>query len=211
MAPEMCFRHAGGRALLIALGATGRLIAIIVDESHCISQWGGDFRPAYDELSVLRAQAVLPIPFVLASATMPPDVLYECEKSVLIQPERAFYVNLGNDRRNIKQEVRPLKNDHDFTALDKIFDFDNICTSSDIPKTLVFANTRPQVQKIWRYIRSRLPSYMAKQVSFMHGLLTTRGKRRTMKQFTNSDIRILVATEAIGMVSDPCDYSRHLQ
>ncbi|THH29776.1 hypothetical protein EUX98_g4410 [Antrodiella citrinella] len=213
MAPEMCFRHAGGKALLAALGAAGKIFAFIVDEAHCISQWGGDFRPAYQELAQLRAHVDLGVPVMLASATMAPDVLGECEKSMRILPERAFYVNLGNDRRNIKTEVRLMENESDLSALDDIFNFHKIDNVSDIPKTLIFANTRNRVQEIWRYIRSKLPPWLVNQVDFMHSLRTTRGKRRVMKRFSGlkRDISILVATEAVGMGADIPDIAQIIQ
>lgn len=210
MAPEMCSRHAGGKELLVTLGAAEKIFAFVIDEAHCISQWGGEFRPAYAELQQLRAYVPPSIPVMLSSATFSPATLEDCEKSVLIRPEHAFYVNLGNDRKNIKVEVRTLKNATDFEALDDVFNFASIHMPSDIPKTLVFANTRAIVQQLWRYIRLRLDPHLHYTVDFMHGLRSKRGKRQTMNRFVTSEVRILIATEAVGMVREnQCPGSMH--
>lgn len=202
ISPEMCFRHQGGKALLAALGIAKQILAFVIDEAHCIAQWGGEFRPAYGELSQLRAFVPTQVPVMLLSATLTPEALEECERSVLIKPQDAFYVNLGNDRRNIKMEVRPIENAEDFAALDGIFHFDKVNLVSDLPKTLIFADERVKVQQIWRYIRSRLPEFLGSAVDYVHSLRSKRAKRRVMNRFMNAQgIRILVATEAVGMVS----------
>ena len=66
------------------------MAGIIIDEAHCISQWGGDFRPAYAEVSKLRAFMPLEIPVLLTSATLPPLALSEVCSEMNVDREDLF-------------------------------------------------------------------------------------------------------------------------
>jgi superfamily II DNA helicase RecQ len=54
-----------------------RLLGVVIDEAHCIVQWGGQFRPAYAKLDKLRSFIPTNIPLYVTSATMVPNVLAE--------------------------------------------------------------------------------------------------------------------------------------
>ena len=78
---------------------------VVIDEAHCISQWGHDFRPAYlDALSGLRAFGS---PTILAlTATATPDVIVDIERQLAVGPLRV--INTGTHRPNLSYHVRPV-------------------------------------------------------------------------------------------------------
>ncbi|EJF59393.1 hypothetical protein DICSQDRAFT_37192, partial [Dichomitus squalens LYAD-421 SS1] len=86
-----------------------RVLALHVDEAHCIAQWGGKFRPEYSDLEAIRALLPYRTPVQVTSATMPPHVLKLVHDTMNIDPTTSFYLNLGNDRHNITWEVRYMK------------------------------------------------------------------------------------------------------
>jgi len=112
----MCLKHEEFRKHLTDTKFEG-LCAVVVDEMHCISQWGGDFRKAYSDLSKLWAFFAPHIPILGTSATVPPPALQEVCVSLLIDPETSFFLNLGNDCPNLAFEVHQLNSTSDFDAL----------------------------------------------------------------------------------------------
>src|SRR5688572_29987580 len=83
---------------------------LVIDEAHCISQWGHDFRPAYlDALSKLGA---LGSPTILAlTATATPDVIADVERQLGVGALRV--INTGTQRPNLSYHVRPAASDAD--------------------------------------------------------------------------------------------------
>ncbi|KAJ7078525.1 hypothetical protein C8R43DRAFT_1177902, partial [Mycena crocata] len=99
--PDMCLKHDKFRQLLNTPAFAKMIAAFVIDEAHCISQWGDDFRTEYAELGTLRAFVPSHVPFMFASATLPPLVLAEVRKSLHVSADASYHVNLGMDRVNI--------------------------------------------------------------------------------------------------------------
>ncbi|TFY64233.1 hypothetical protein EVJ58_g2763 [Rhodofomes roseus] len=210
--PEMCLEHPACRETMTQLGLSDRICAWVIDEAHCISQWGGDFRPTYDKLDELRAIVHGRTPIIALSATLTPSVLEEVETKTHIDPMTSYHVNLGNDRPNIKQVVIEMKSKDDFDVLNMVLEPDSISAPSDIPKTLIFANTRNATMQIWRHICEMLDGRVDKECfDFLHAYRRRRGRERVMQRFLEGKIRILVATEAAGMGADIPDIERVVQ
>jgi bloom syndrome protein len=196
----MCLKHEEFRKHLTGTKFEG-LCAVIVDEMHCISQWGGDFRKAYAELSKLRAFFPPHIPILGTSATVPPPALLEVRASLLVDAETSFFLNLGNDRPNISFEVHQLNSASDFDSLRPYLTrVPNASSPDDIIKSIVFTNSVISTQLGAAKFRSWLPRHLRKQVDYLHALRTPRARKRVMKRFRKGKIKILVATEAAGMV-----------
>lgn len=112
--PEMTLKHPPFRKWLACKETMTRVLAVIVDEAHCISQWGGDFRPAYGELEKLRAFIPTNIPLLLTSATFSPSSLSNVCARMNINLKKSFHLNLGNRRPNITTSVIQMDNAKDF-------------------------------------------------------------------------------------------------
>ncbi|KZV99558.1 ATP-dependent DNA helicase [Exidia glandulosa HHB12029] len=83
--PEKIAKSKTFKAMLEKLAAKGRLARIVIDEAHCVSQLGHDFRPDYKNLSILR-QLFPRVPILALSATCPPKVLNDVLKILRLQP-----------------------------------------------------------------------------------------------------------------------------
>ncbi|KDQ49212.1 hypothetical protein JAAARDRAFT_114965, partial [Jaapia argillacea MUCL 33604] len=118
--PEMCLKHSAFREILNSKDFYDDIIGFVVDESHCISQWGGDFRPEYGELASLCAFVPAGKPILATSATLTPQALEEVQKSLLIDKDLSFHLNLGNDQSNVAYGVMYINGKSDYTALDSI-------------------------------------------------------------------------------------------
>ncbi len=196
----MCIKHAEFRRTLTD-SEFKDVVAVIIDEAHCISQWGGDFRTAYAELAKLRAFFPPHIPILGASATVTPQTFREIRASLGMDLETCFFLNLGNDRPNISYHVHQMKSAIDYEALRvHISPSASPTTAQDIPKQIVFVNAVLTAQIVTRSIRSWLPRSLRKCVAYLHSHRSTRAKRKVMRAFRHGKVKILVATEAAGMV-----------
>lgn len=200
--PEMCFEQPEFRKWLRSEATGKRILAVIVDEAHCASQWGGDFRPHYALLDKLRMLLPVGTPVLATSATLNAEALKDVCTGLNLDLDESFFLNLGNDRPNITPSVVHMKSSRDYGAVDaQLPDPATIHTPADMPKTMVFTNAIKKTQILCRHIRQLFPNLPRHSIDFLHAHRTAKAKRRIMKQFRKGKIKILVATEAAGMVS----------
>ena len=106
--PELCQTDNFRRRLLI-VHKQGQLIRVAIDEAHCISEWGHDFRPAYKELGWFRRNLVNPtVPITALTATATPRVRSDMIDILGLDLETLRLFNTPSDRPNIHYEVRYL-------------------------------------------------------------------------------------------------------
>jgi len=196
----MCLKHAGFRKMLVSSNFTD-VGAIIIDEAHCMAQWGGDFRPAYSELGKLRAFFPPSIPVLATSATLTPAALHEVHSQLGINVNTSFHLNLGNDRPNIAYSAIPIDSSSDYDALRAhLCRTPNPTCREDIKKSALFGNTVMGVQVTTRKIREWLPNHLKSCVGYVYSIRTSGARRRVMERFRKGEILILVCTESAGMV-----------
>jgi len=148
----MCLKHTEFRAQLSSENFSD-IVAVIIDEAHRISQWGGQFRPTYAELEKLRA--FFPhIPFLATSATLSPSVLLEVRMKLRIDTETSFHINLGNDCPNIAASVVNMEHSMDYDSLLPFLKPDAE-SPEDLPKTIIFTNAVNTTQFISRHVRKQ--------------------------------------------------------
>ena len=175
--------------------------AIIVDEAHCISQWGSEFRQHYAALERLRAYVPPGMPLLAVSATLHPASLRDVCARLLIDLEAAFFLNLGNHRHNITMGVKIMDNGTNYEVLRTFLpSADSISGVGDFPKVIIFVDSVSRTQQICHYLRQFYPPALHVAFSYFHALCTPRAKRHVIHQFRNNEVRVLVATEAAGMV-----------
>jgi superfamily II DNA helicase RecQ len=188
---------------MIGTSSFSRLIqAVVIDEAHCICQWGDGFRPMYAKLGDIRALIPRATPFMALSATLPPPVLAEVKRSLGFN-DTALVLNLGNDRPNITHEVREMtgSKNHPLDILSLIPD--DVTPSTTLEKTMWFVNTRDACHVHHQLLLKHLPAELHSQVEIYHSLRSKGTKKRILREYSkrNSRIRILICTEAFGMVS----------
>ena len=126
------------KTLLCSPNYHSRLLGLVIDEAHCIVQWGKDFRPTYSKLDKLQLYIPVHIPIYATSATVTPEMLLEIHRVLHISPIQSFHLNLGNDCPNIYQELTTIPNSMCYSAFD--FLFDSIMEATDLPRALIFVN-----------------------------------------------------------------------
>ncbi len=168
--------------------------AVAVDEAHCISEWGHDFRPDYRKLSELKDQLGLPTMALTATAT--PQAAIEIVSALKLDDpvciEGAFL------RENLRFVVEHRQGDNDRT--DRVAQY---LEAMDLGKpdsdgqVVVYAGTRKRVVKVARALKSR-----GFRVGHYHAGRTDSARSRAQKRFVDGDLKVLVATTAFGMGID---------
>ncbi|KAF8168911.1 P-loop containing nucleoside triphosphate hydrolase protein [Pholiota molesta] len=209
--PEMCIKHSDFRRTLTNSNFKD-IVAIIIDEAHCIGQWGGDFRTAYAELAKLRAFFPPHIPVLATTATATLQTLRDIRLSLGIDAATSFFLNLGNDRPNISYHVHRMNSAIDYEALrPHITREANVSRQDDIPKQIIFVNAVLMSQILTRTIRSWFPSSLHNSIAYLHSHRSKRAKHQIMEAFRKGKVRILIATEAAGMGADIPDIEQVIQ
>ena len=164
---------------------------LVVDEAHCVSEWGESFRPAYLEVGGLAAR--LGIPVVTAfTATASVEVLGKI-RAVLFPAGGETLVAAGADRPNIFYRVLPV--------LSRWHALDQMARNAARP-LLVFCRTREATEKSTRELRRRLPGH---PLFFYHAGLDREERGAVERWFLSSSDGALFATSAYGLGVDKPD------
>jgi ATP-dependent DNA helicase RecQ len=159
-----------------------------VDEAHCISEWGHDFRPSYLRLARVREALGSP-PLIALTATATPHVREDIVRQ--LQMGRPTVIVTGFDRSNLTYYVRSGRTDADKdTAL-----IEELRAREGLG--IVYASTRKAVERIAHLLnRRRIPALP------YHAGLDDEHRREVQDAFMREDARVIVATNAFGMGID---------
>lgn len=161
---------------------------VAIDEAHCISQWGYDFRPSYLKIAELRD--LLPdVPFLALTATATPEVVEDIQEKLLFRKKNVLKTSY--ERKNLVYIVREVEDKQKYLL--KIIG--NVKGSG-----IVYVRTRKKSKEIKDFLKNN-------QISAEHYHAGLSNKIRTQKQtdWTRSKFRVMVATNAFGMGIDKAD------
>lgn len=161
---------------------------IAVDEAHCISQWGNDFRPAYKNIAVLR-ELQPSVNVVALTATAKPKVVDETIAALDFIAPKLFKASFK--RPNISYQV--------LLSEDKLYDLEQQLKTHK-GSSIIYVRSRKSSVDIHNYLKSKGFSS-----TFFHGGIPTKDKQQRLEQWMHNRIDIIVATTAFGMGIDKPD------
>ncbi|KAJ6609738.1 P-loop containing nucleoside triphosphate hydrolase protein [Mycena sp. CBHHK59/15] len=179
------------------------IICQVIDEGHCISEWGNDdFRPEFSKLHVLLGRLPSGLPVVVGSATMPRDVILDILAKLRLRADCAR-ISVSNAKPNIALSVRILQHPQDtFADLMTLFPRDS-SGPEDFPQTLIYAGGRMDVEKIQDFLRRNTPEHIKPDVfEFYHRFIAEERKESVQKRIDNETLRGVATTDALGMGMD---------
>ena len=158
---------------------------ITIDEAHCVSQWGHDFRPAYLKISGLKKHFPK-IPFLALTATATPKVKESIVTDLGLHNPKIFEKSFA--RENIAYMV--------FEVEDKLFRIEQILKKNPQP-SIIYVRNRKSCLDISAQLQS-----LGFKATYYHGGLTSKEKDKNMQSWMNETAQVIVATNAFGMGID---------
>jgi ATP-dependent DNA helicase RecQ len=163
----------------------------VIDEAHCICQWGHDFRPSY--LDLPHAIRYLGGPPVLAlTATASPDVAEDIVRQLHLKD--AAVINTGVYRQNLYYQVEPVQDESDRER--RLVDILRETEGAGI----VYTSTVKQAEHVATLLQG-----LGESADRYHGRLRTAERHQIQERFMRDDLRVIVATNAFGMGIDKAD------
>ena len=161
---------------------------ITVDESHCISQWGYDFRPAY--LKIAEIRELLPeVPVLALTATATPEVVTDIQARLKFREGNVFRMSF--ERKNLAYIVRKTDN----KTKELLYILQRISGSA-----IIYVRNRRRTKEITELLMNE-----GITADFYHAGLDNAVKDRRQKRWQSGEVRVMVATNAFGMGIDKPD------
>ena len=165
-----------------------RVSAIVVDEAHCISQWGYDFRPSYLAIKDLR-EMFPDVPVLALTASATPDVVADIADKLALRSPQIFSKSFARD--NISYIVR--RDEHKEGRMLKVL-------ANTSGSSIVYVRSRRRCRELSDTIRAA-----GITSDFYHAGLSPEEKADRQDRWKRGEIRVIVATNAFGMGIDKHD------
>jgi ATP-dependent DNA helicase RecQ len=161
---------------------------LVVDEAHCISQWGYDFRPSYLKIADIRS--ILPgIPVIALTATATPSVVDDIQDKLLFDQKNLFQQSF--ERKNLTYVVL-----HEEDKLNRL-----LRITRNIPGTgIVYMRNRRKTVEIANFLKANKVS-----ADYYHAGLSPLERSKKQDAWKQGKIRVMVSTNAFGMGIDKPD------
>jgi ATP-dependent DNA helicase RecQ len=176
----------------IAFLKSAHLSFVAIDEAHCISEWGHDFRPEYRRIKSIVAQIAPNLPIIALTATATPKVQQDIQRN--LQMEEADLFKSSFNRTNLFYEVRPKMKNESKKSLIKFI------KQHKGKSGIIYCLSRKKVEEIAALLR-------VNQIDAApyHAGLDSSIRIKTQDDFLNEELDVIVATIAFGMGIDKPD------
>lgn len=188
--PELLSKSTQFLQLLFELNRKGKLCRFVIDEAHCVSQWGHDFRPDYKELGIIK-QKFPNIPLIALTATATKKVELDVINSLDIEGCKIFRqsFNRGNLKYHVMQKSKKTITD--------IISF--VHTYYPDSPGIIYCTSKKECEEMSEKLNEHL------KTTFYHAGLSKRERNRVQEMWNEGSVKIIVATIAFGMGIDKSD------
>jgi len=169
---------------------------VAIDEAHCVSQWGHDFRPSYLNIKKLR-DFIPKIPFLVLTASATEEVKKDVIEQLNLKNVKIFQSSF--ERKNLAYKV--------VESEDKLYQIQKILTKST-DSSIIYVRNRKSCRETADYLNS-----IGIKATFFHGGLSLAEKEKNMDLWMSEKVAVIVATNAFGMGIDKANVQNiiHIQ
>ncbi|GAA5909917.1 hypothetical protein JCM6882_002049 [Rhodosporidiobolus microsporus] len=218
VSPELLRENDAVKRQLVDPRTQAQVAALIVDEAHCVSEWGLSFRPDYFELKEVRSALGGTLPIAGLSATFPPPPLITFFHRLSLSHQRTTLIDASARRPEHYYDVVPFRYPKNtfFDLFRLLLPLSLLPTAlgtsstpypppspvphSDLPKSVIFFKTRDEALQACVAWRSFLPQHLSDAVALFTGSSTPEQRAETLSRFKVGDrLRMVFATEAFGL------------
>ncbi|KAG9319596.1 hypothetical protein KVV02_003140 [Mortierella alpina] len=182
-------------------GWRSRVQAVVIDEAHCISTWGSEFRTAYSRIGEFRSKLPRGTAFVAVSATLHGEFLRDVKRSVHYGNDVTI-IRANTDRPNVRYDMQ-VSNDGGSI-------YEGLKFVLDLKKTIVYFDDKGDLMQAFIHLVTKVPSWLMK-IGCYFADLVPETRTFNMSKFRRGELRILLCTEAAGMGCDISDILRVIQ
>jgi bloom syndrome protein len=199
LTPEKYTRSASIRGILQGLAQRGQLTRFVIDEAHCMSQWGHDFRPDYMDLGRIRDEFP-EVPIMALTATANEKVVIDAIKNLKMRDDRYIYKSTFN-RSNLSYAVKQKNN----KTIDDIAAY--ILKRGPKCSGVVYCLSKKDCEKVSKKLTEYFKSKHQWNItaSWYHADVDENQKHRRHHDWSSGKINVLCATVAFGMGIDKPD------
>uniref|UniRef100_M4B6F2 ATP-dependent DNA helicase n=1 Tax=Hyaloperonospora arabidopsidis (strain Emoy2) TaxID=559515 RepID=M4B6F2_HYAAE len=196
LTPEKIVKSDEMMEALQTLYRNGALARFVIDEAHCVSQWGHDFRPEYSQLGLLK-KTFPDVPLMALTATAPPKVIQGVQRSLHISKGLVF--SMSFNRKNLTFEVREKPLGSDAKAMDALYQLISTTYPPDAVG-IVYCMTKQDSEDVADYLFDRGLS-----ADFYHAGQSATDRHMVQEAWQNGQLSIVCATIAYGMGINKAD------
>jgi len=158
---------------------------VAIDEAHCISEWGHDFRPSYRNIKILK-EIIPDVNFIALTATANKKVLEDISSNLELKNPAIFKKSFA--RENLAYQV--------FSVEDKLLRLEQIFAKTKSP-AIIYVNSRKKTVELANFLNAR--NFKS---SFYHGGLSVKEKQISFDNWMTEKTPIMISTNAFGMGID---------
>ncbi|CEM02723.1 unnamed protein product [Vitrella brassicaformis CCMP3155] len=202
LTPEKLCRSTTVQGALARLHQQGKLRRFVIDEAHCVVEWGSDFRPDYTELKKLRNDLFPSVPLMALTASATPDMQHEIMHQLMMHPSVGTVASTptsGSENMTVEFHASCIRDNLKYVVLPKKVAWKDSVAAIirkyfDRQCGIIYCLSRPKCEELSDHLKTK-----GIEAAYYHAQMTPEKRTDKQKEWMNGTCHVLVATSAFGL------------